>query len=193
VFVAALACITVRLAALDVSVDDADLRRASRIARGDSRARDAFHRTYTIQLASGDLQQIEVITELRRAVLLAADRNRVGEPEDAAIRRLQQALAPFRGRVALVLHARFSPQTALVTLPQYELRVSSLPSGPAERVLDVRRTPIYSTGGRNTFLAGADVEAVFDAAAIGQTKRRVAVDLDRKELTAVSVDFASLE
>jgi len=99
----------------------------------------------------------------------------------------------LRGRVALVLHARFSPQTAFVTLPQYELRVSSSPGGPTERVLDVRRTPFYSTGGRNTFLAGADVEAFFDAAAIGQTKRRVAVDLGRKELAAVSVDFASLE
>ena len=147
-----------------------------------------------MQVAAGDLQQIEVVTELRRAVLLSAeDRHRIGEPADAAVRRLQQALAPFRGRVALILHARFSPQTAYVTLPQYELSVSSARTGPAERVLDLRRTPSYSTGGRNTFLAGADVEAVFEAAAIGQTKRRVAVVLDRKELAAVSVDFGSLE
>ena len=80
-----------------------------------------------------------------------------------------------------------------MTLPQYEIRLSSAPNGPAERVLDVRRTPLYSTGGRNTFLAGADVEAVFDAAAIGQIKRRVASYLDRKELAAVSVDFTSFE
>jgi hypothetical protein len=193
VFVVALACLTVRLTALDVSVDDADLRRAIRIARSDSRALAAFHRPYMIQVASGDLQQIEVVSELRRAVLSAEDRNRIGEPEDATIRRLQQALAPFRGRIALVLHARFSPQTAFVTLPQYEVRVASSPGGPAERVLDIRRTPIYSTGSRNTFLAGADVEAVFDATAIGQLKGRVAIDLDRKELAAVSVDFASLE
>jgi hypothetical protein len=193
VFAAALACVTVRLVALDVSVDDADLRRAIRIARGDSGARAAFHRPYIVQIASGDLQRIEVISELRRAVLSAENGNRIGEPEDAAIRRLQQALAPYQGRVALVLHARFSPQTAFVTLPQYELRVSASPSGPAERVLDVQRTPIYSTGGRNTFLAGADVEAFFDAAAIGESKRRVAIDLDRKELAAVSVDFASLQ
>ena len=192
VFVAALACVCVRLAALDLSVDDSDLRRALRIARGDSRALTAFHRPYLIQVAAGDLQQIEVVTELRRAVLSAEDRNRIGEPADAAVRRLEQTRAPFRGRVALILHARFSPQTAYVTLPQYELNVSS-PAGPAERVLDLRRTPNYSTGGRNTFLAGADVEAVFDAATIGQTKRRVAVVLDRKELAAVSVDFASLE
>ena len=80
---------------------------------------------------------------------------------------------------------------------------ASVPKRPTSRrdaghdrapgVLDLRRTPSYSTGGRNTFLAGADVEAVFEAAAIGQTKRRVAVVLDRKELAAVSVDFGSLE
>ena len=84
-FVAALACLSVRLTALDVSIDDADLRRAIRIARGDSRALAAFHRPYMIQVASGDLQQIEVISELRRAVLSAEDRNRIGEPEDAAM------------------------------------------------------------------------------------------------------------
>ncbi len=193
VFVAILGCISGRLAAIDLTVDDADLRHAIRVARSDSRALTAFHRPYLIPVASGDLQQIEVVTELRRAVLSAEVRNRIGEPADAAVRRLQQALAPFRGRVAIILHARFSPQTAYVTLPQYELSVSSTPAGPADRVLDVRRTPNYSTGGRSAFLAGADVEAVFDAAAIGQTKRRVAVVLDRKELAAVSVDFASFE
>jgi hypothetical protein len=178
--------------ALEVQITEADLKRAIALARGDSRALEAFHRPYVIPVTRGDLQTIEVVTELRRAVLSAAGGSRVGEPEAAVVRRLQQALAPHRGRVSVVAHFRFSPQTAYVTLPQYALTIPAAPGGPEVRPLDVRRTPIYQGGGGNTYLAGADVEAVFDGLQVGQTRRPVAVILEGKELAAVSIEFASL-
>jgi hypothetical protein len=192
VFVAAaLICVTVD--ALELEVTEAALRRAISLARGDSRALAAFHRQYVNTVAKGDLQEIEVITELRRAVLATANCYQVGEPETAAVRRLQQVLSPFRGRVSVVAHFRFSPQTALVTLPLYDVAMPSTPGAPAVRPLDLRRTPIYTGEGRSTFLAGADVEAVFDGSQVGQTKRRVGVGLQGKELATVAIDFAAIE
>jgi len=192
-YVIAAALIGVGVEAIELDVTDAALRRANTLARGDSRALTAFHRKYVIPVSKGELQEIEVITELRRAVS-EAEQRRVGEPEMATLRRLEQTLAPFKRRVSVVAHFRFSPQTAYVTLPLYEVSIPAAPGSRDDvRPLDLRRTPIYTGGRGNTFLAGADVEAVFDAAEIGQTRRRIVVGLQGKELAAASFDFASIE
>lgn len=191
VLAAALICVGVDAIELDVA--DAALRRANALARGDGRALTAFHRKYVIPVSKGELQEIEVITEFRRAVS-EAEQRRVGEPEMATLRRLEQTLAPFKRRVSVVAHVRFSPQTAYVTLPQYDVSIPDAPgSRDGVRPLDLRRTPLYTGSRGNTFLAGADVEAVFDAAAIGQTRRRIAVGLQGKELAGASFDFASID
>jgi hypothetical protein len=179
--------------ALELHISESDLRRAIALARGDRKALDAFHRPYVIHVPKGDLQEIEVVTELRRAVLATSEHPRVGEPQTAAVRRLQQMLAPHRGRVSVVGHFRFSPQTAYVTLPQYDITIAAVPGLPELRPVDVRRAPIYTGGRGNTYLAGADVEAVFDGAQAGATKRRIAITLQGKELAAVSVDFGSIQ
>lgn len=187
---AALICVGVEAIELDVA--DAALRRANALARGDSRTLTAFHRKYVIPVSKGELQEIEVITELRRAVS-AAEHRRVGEPEMATLRRLEQTIAPFKRRVSVVAHIRFSPQTAYVTLPQYDLSLHAAPGSRDVRPLDLRRTPLYTGSRGNTFLAGADVDAVFDAAEIGQTRRRIVISLQGKELAAASFDFASID
>jgi hypothetical protein len=57
----------------------------------------------------------------------------------------------------------------------------------------MRRTPFQTGAGTNTYLAGVDVEAVFDAAEIGQTRRRIVIGLQGKELAAAAFDFASID
>jgi hypothetical protein len=192
-FVAAAALTIAGVDALELHISDAELRRAIALAHGNSKALEAFHRPYIIPVPKSDLQEIEIVTELRRAVLSAGERPRVGEPQTAAVGRLQQMLAPFRGRVSVVGHFRFSPQTALVTLPQYDMTMSAAPGLPEVHPIDVQRSPIYTGGRGRMFLAGADVEAVFDGVQVGQTKRRVVVTIQNKELAAVSADFGSIQ
>jgi hypothetical protein len=189
VIAAGLACMGVD--ALELNVSETALRRAISLAGGDSAALAAFHRPYVIAVGKSDIHEVEVITEFRRAV--SAARPRVGEPQYAAAQRLEQTLAPFRRRVSIVAHVRLSPQTALVSLPPYEVSIASMPGAPEIRPLDVRRTPIYAGGGGRTSLSGGDIDAVFDASEIGQAKRRVVIGLRQKELVAVSIDFSAIE
>jgi hypothetical protein len=196
-FVATAALTIAGADALELQITEADLIRAIALARGDSKALDAFHRPYVIAVPNSDVQEIEVVTELRRAVLSAADRNRVNEPQTAAVRRLQQVLDPHRGRVSIVAHFRFSPQTALVTFPQYDIAIVAGGGGnprvnPESVPIELQRTPLYTAGRGSTFLAGGDVEAVFDGVQVGQRQRRILVTLQGKVLANVPVDFASI-
>jgi hypothetical protein len=182
----------VGVGAIELEVGDEAIRSALKIARGSSQSLGAFHRTYVRAISKSDLQEVEILTELRRAVS-AAERRQVGEADVDAVRRIMNAIAPFRQRVSIVARFRFSPQTALVSLPAYEVAIPAVPGSSEIRALDLRRTPTYQGAGRSTFLAGADVEAVFDAADIGQRQRRIVVRLDGEELGALSVDFASIQ
>ncbi len=182
------------IAAIEPSISDQSLKRAIELGRGDERTLAAFHRRYVVPLPNEEIREIEVVTEFRRAVLAVEERRALAErlPETAELRRLRQIVEPFRNRVSILARARYSPQTALVTVPQYQITIAPGAGGSEIRPLDVRRTPQYVLGSA-TQLYGTDVEAIFDVAALARIRGRVVVRLPQRDLGAATIDFTSID
>jgi hypothetical protein len=180
--------------ALTPALRDKDIERALKLAQARDEIRAQFHAPYIVHVNDATLEQVEVVSEFRRYVLTAEEKLRMGNWLFArSIRDAQEALKPWRGRLSLVARLRFHPQNALSTIPPYVVTVV-----PDVEPLNVVRTPINAplSGRRGDFsapLMGATIEVVFDAAAVGQTKRPVIVWLPGQEVARVTVDFTRLE
>ncbi len=174
--------------AIQVGISRADIERAIRISRQDEPERQQFHLKYVIRFAHPTVDSFEVISELRRVVLAAEERGRVGDFRFDA-RDAEQVLQPWRGRVSIIAHLRFHPQNTLVTVPPYEMRLADPATGRDITPVDIKRTPIFA----NTLLTGADIEAVFDAAAVARAKKTIVLQLAPSQISAAGVDFATIE
>jgi hypothetical protein len=183
------------LRAIVLAPDPSDILRAMRLAREPEETRARFHAPSIFKLDDATVEQIEVITEFRRYVQTAEEQLRLGNWLFAqGTREAQDALRPWRGRLSIVARLRFHPQNVLVSIPPYEIQVG----GPDVTALNLTRTPINglrATAPAATFapMTGAIIEAVFDAASIGQTARPASVRLADRELARVMIDFAKLE
>src|SRR5438270_594714 len=185
--VAALAVMAGSADALLVSLDRADIRRALDLAQWPRTDQDRarFHARYLVRVGSAPLHQtsvatIETITEFRRMVIIAEEHARLNDmfARGGRIQEAEEALRAYRGRLSVVAHLRFGPHVAGV--PDIDLAFAD-PDAP--RAIDLRRAPIYALDGT---LIGADIEAVFTSAAIGQTTHTVAVRLrDDKQILLV--------
>jgi hypothetical protein len=105
---------------------------------------DSFTRGYTLGV-SGTIDNAEIITEFRRAVLLVRESENVGSYIQDA-RALTNAMAPYAGLVTVVVQARLNPLNTFATPPAYELYVST---GPATKAIGPRpfqREAIYPLG-----------------------------------------------
>ena len=183
------------LRAIVLAPDPSDILRAMRLAREPKETRARFHAPYVFKLDDATVEQIEVISEFRRYVQTAEEQLRLGNWLFAqGTREAQDALRPWQGRLSIVARLRFHPQNALVSIPPYDIVVGD----PAVTALDVTRTPInglLATAPAGTFapMTGAIIEAIFDAASIGQKARPASVRLAEHELARVTIDFAKLE
>jgi hypothetical protein len=136
-----------------------------------------------------------VITEYRRYVLVTEEQLRMGNWLFAqSVPRAQERLAPWRDRLTLAARLRFHPQNTLIGLPPYELAIGA----PELTPLELTRTPINAllSGRRNDHhapLIGATLDAVFDAALVGQTTRPVVLSLDGQPIATVTIDFSRLD
>ena len=183
-------------AAILLTLGTTDVERALKIAKGSDAERSRFHARYSVALdvtrPDATLEQIEAITELRRAVLDAEDRHRQGE-HVFTVRQVVDAVRPWRGKVTLSLRLRFNPLNVLVTVPSYEIALGTL--GPVP--IDVRRNPLYALGSGDPKaplpMYGAVIEADFDVAEVGQTSRDVRVMLDGNVLARTTIDFARID
>ncbi len=197
---ASLACVlsTPAIRALNVSLSRADVERALSLARRSEPERARFHAPYVIDVNDPFVEQVQVVTEFRRYVLITEDRIARGDwMFSQGVLKANEALGSFRGRVTIVARLRFNPLNAYVDLPSCEIVVLGAPSPEA---LDTRTTPITSEPfrvgkGREkaTTLLGAVAETDFDAAAIGQTRRPILVLLGGRELKRLEIDFGRLE
>jgi hypothetical protein len=186
--------------AVVVAPDSDDILRAMRLAQGSEATRARFHAPYVSKLNDATVDQIEVMTEFRRYVQTAEEQLRLGNWLFAqGTRQAQDALQPWRGRLSIVTRIRFHPQNAMVSIPPYEIRVGG-PNVTAPNVtaLNLTRTPIQGFIGTAPVgpfapMTGAIIEALFDAASIGQTTRPVSLRLADQELARVTFDFAKLE
>jgi hypothetical protein len=180
--------------ALIVSIGRADIERALDLARWPhtDAERAQFHARYTRKFAVPDalagiaVDSVEVITELRLMELIGEAHARTNDlfARGGAIQEAEDALRPFRGRVSLIAHVRLG----LVTIGTPDVIVAM--AGPnAPKAIDTTVTPIYA----GKTLVGADVEAVFDAAAIGQTTRVITVTANGVELARAPIDFRVID
>jgi hypothetical protein len=174
---------------------DKDIERALELARAPEPKRAAFHAPYIMDVNDAVVAQIEVLSEFRRYVLTAEEQLRMGNWLFArSVQDAREKLRPWRERVSLLARLRFHPQNALITVPSYDVTLA----GPDLVPVDVVRTPIMARlsgrrGDVSAPLVGATIEAVFDAASIGQTTRPVSVTLAARPIASVTIDFGRLE
>jgi hypothetical protein len=184
------------VAAINVAPTLADIGRAMRLAQERPDQRQQFHSPYIVRLLDDpSVDAIDVVTEFRRYVLTAEKELSLGHWLFAqGTREAQAALQPWRGLLSMVARIRFHPHNTLTTVPAYDVTIGH----PDLAAVDVVRTPIMAgpsgkRGDLSTPLTGATIEAVFDAAPVGQTVRPVMVMLAGQEVARVTIDFARLE
>ena len=192
--VAALAVMAGAADALLVSLDRADIRRALDLAQWPRTDQDRarFHARYLVRVGGAPVGQtsvdtIEIITEFRRMVLIAEEHARINDmfARGGRIQEAEEALQPYRGRLSVVARIRFGPHVAGV--PDIDVAFAD-PNAP--RPIDLRRAPTYARDGT---LIGADIEAVFTSASIGQTAHTIAVRLRDGELARTTIDFKDID
>ena len=177
--------------AILVSVGSADLERALSIGRRSEAERARFHSPYVITLNDATVEQIEVVTEFRRAVMIVEERMRYGD-RMYGLRQIEEALRPFHNRVIIRARLRFHPLNTLTTVPEYELRVGN-PSDRLIALATTSRTPIYVQSGDSQALMGAGLEMAFDAGILGQTQLPISVVLDGRTVAATMFNFSAVE
>ena len=134
---------------------------ALRVAQGSTAERMAFHAGYRSVAADPGVDHVEVITELRRLVLLAETRSAAGGSWRDA-REASEALEPYRGRVTVQARVRFHPQNGYLSVPRLDLHLAS--ASTMQPALDVYVEPIQgpvpASGGAPP-IVGAVVETTF--------------------------------
>lgn len=183
--------------AINLSITTADIERALTIARDRDTVRERFHAPYIVKVNDPFVEQLEIISEYRRVVLLAEDRIRKGDRAFAYSSRLAAlALEPWNNRVAVTARLRFHPHNAYVDVPDIKMTLD----GPnADRAfIGILKEPLLALSdpanpGAHIPVLGAVAEAVFEASLIGQTRRSVAVLLDAKPLIIRQLDFSAVE
>jgi hypothetical protein len=196
--------------ALSVRLSRSDLERAIALARWPHTdlERVRFHDRY-LTVVDGHLTplsttplviQVEIITEFRRAELIAEEHDRMGYAFGAArLDEVVDALRPWRGLLTIDAHLQLpggcgpfadTPNTCASPLPPTEISVDGLGNAVARSAI---RPFWYARSGTSPLPLGNVVEAPFAAAAIGQTTRDVRVIVDGRQLASVSIDFSTLE
>jgi hypothetical protein len=176
------------------TLDRDAVERALQVARGTDRVREAFHARYIVRPDDALVEQVEIITEFRRVVLIAEDHLRAGDwMFSRSAPRAEAALEPWRGVVAIVARLRFNPLNVYVSVPSYDIEI-----GPANLPLkasSTERRPITATSNADgsTSLLGTIVESRFERAAVGEGSREVRVVLDGDTEGTVTVDFSGLD
>lgn len=182
--------------AINLNVSAVDVERALLLGRERDAARARFHAPYLVSLNDPFIQSLEVVTEFRRLVLVVEEHIAKGDRNFAySARQVQDAVAPWKGRVAVLARLRFHPLNTYIDIPKIEITLDG--PGAATALIGVRKEPLlgFASGAPGEFIPilGAIGEGVFDAAIVGQSQRNVSVRLDGKELIVKRLDFAAIE
>ena len=165
-----------------------------KLAAGPADARARFHAPYVMRLDDPLVEQVEVITEFRRYVLKTEEEITRGNwMFSQRHQEARQTLRLWQRRLSIVARLRFHPQNNFVSVPPYEIVVAA----PDVQPLDVIRTPIQAMlsgkPGDSAPLLGATIEAIFDAASVGELARPVRIALAGQDVKRVTIDFSKLE
>ena len=137
----------------------------------------SFNRSYSLP-ASGTIDRVEIITEFRRAVLIARDQWQQGHIGFNA-NDLAKALEPFKGLVALMVQVRLNPQNAFIKEPSYDLYVATGPRSPPIAAKTPKREPVFPPGSNSPVL-GVRLEASFPRADIERADAPFLIVTDEK-------------
>jgi hypothetical protein len=181
--------------ALDIDIIEADIRRAGEIALSSEAARARFHAAYNVPVDDPTIGHIELITEFRRFVMEAERQNALGNwmmargGYDSKGRTLKDILKESRGQLAIRVEVVLHPLHTYSAIPPFEITLGEPPFLP----VSVARTPITRSPEDGGTLAGAVIEAAFNAPSIGDATVPVRVLLDGKQVVRVRVDLSRID
>ena len=178
---------------------DSDFAKALNLAGGSEAIRAQFHAPYIVSIKDDTVEQLEVITELRRLVLAAEEQLQAGNwmlgrgGFDQKGRTLKDLLKPLSGQVSIRARLRFHPHNSYVTLPAFDILLGE-PTLVAEQT---RRTPHITPASGDVkprdFIYGATIETSFDARSINDRVLPVRLVSEGKELARATVDFSRFD
>ena len=116
----------------------------------------AFTKGYSLA-PSPPVEIAEIITEFRRAVLLARERAQVGDVGFTE-RDLILAMTPHLGQIGFSVQARLNPMHTYAKAPAYELYLETGPNTPPLASKTVKRDPVYALGPMGSPLIGVRLE-----------------------------------
>lgn len=178
------------------ALDQDGLERALHLARAPARDRARFHAPYVFTFDGPDLEELQVVTEFRRAVLIAEDHLRIGDwmftrsPAQASA-----ALEPWRGLVVVTARLRFNPLNVYATMPPYTMTLQSAAGTvrPVATSVTSILAPQASSDAGGQVILGALVECRFEEAAVTRERREVRIVLGDVIVAAATVDFGAFE
>lgn len=182
--------------AIELSLTPARIEAALAVARGDATRRTAFHRPYLIPFADPLVERVEVITEVRRLVLIAEERIAGGNALFAyGTRAAEEALRPWRGKVSILVRLRFDPRNTYVLAPPLDVALVGPVGAVPQQALRSKTLFGFSTGvpGEPLPVTGAEAEADYAAAPLAQQTATLVVRMAGKDVARRAVDFRVLE
>ena len=182
------------LAAIKIDISPQEIDQALTISRSRDQDRVKFHAGYIKKVDTPFVDQAELVTELRRVVLLAEERARLGDRFFGySVSTATEALKVWRRRISVIARIRFHPQNNYVGVPP----VAIAADGNDRALIGVRREPVMalSSGRKDEFvpILGALIEGVFEAEALKGGVREFVISLEGKVLGRVSFDLAALD
>jgi len=167
------------------------VERGLRVARGTAAERAAFHAGYVSVAGDPGVDALEVVTELRRVVLLAEAYLNAGEPlPDAG--QLTEALRPYHGRLTVIVRIRFHPRNGYTAVPPLDLRLGT--GFSMQPALEVRSGAIEDLAAAREgqpVISGAIVEGTFRAADEGAIQTLV-IQVNNVYLMVATVDLSRM-
>ena len=163
-----------------------------RLARGTAADRAAFHAGYVSVAGDPGIDGIEVVTELRRVVLLAETYLAARRPlPDAAV--LAEAVSSYQDRVTIIARVRFHPRNGYTGVPPLDVRLGT--GFSMQPALAVRTEPIVNTVSAardgEPVIGGAVVDATFRAAA-ERTMQTLVMHVNNVYLMVATVDLGRM-
>jgi len=149
----------------------------------------SFNQSYTLP-PSGTIDRVEIVTEFRRAVLIAREKwqqGHIGFNADD----LAKALEPFKGLVTFIVQVRLNPLNTFIKEPAYDLYVATGPRSPPIAAKTLKREPVFPPGSNSPVLA-VRLEASFPRAEIERANAPFLIVTDEKgnTLWQVRIDMS---
>lgn len=178
---------------------DSDFAKALNLAGSGESIRAQFHTPYIVPFKDATVEQLEIITELRRLVLAAEEQLQAGNwmlgrgGFDQKGRTLRDLLKPLSGQVSIRARLRFHPHNSYVVLPPFDILVGE-PTLVAEQTMRTAHvTPASGDGKTRDFIYGATIETSFEARSINDRALPVRLVSEGKELARAVVDFSRID